>query len=270
MALDRIKAHSVNIHGHGEQVLLFGHGLGGSQRQWEPLVEHFSKSARVVTFALAGSSGADPALFSPVRHSSIMGYADDLSMLCAELKIRGAVYVGHSMSAMAGALASAADPGLFSRLILLNGSARYVDDPAQGYVGGFSQSEVESILLAIAGDFTAWSSGFAAAVMANEERPEFAREFARSLNTYDPYVALVVFRAAFTSDFRSVIPRVLPPSLVLQSSGDPAVPMSTAQWLAEALPGGRLRALKAAGHFPHVVSPLEIIKEIEAFGLRAT
>ncbi len=263
--MDRIRAHATQIAGTGERVLVLAHGLGGNQAQWQPLVEHFQTSARVVTLALAGSAEADPALFSPVRHANILGYADDLAMLCGQLGLRDAIYVGHSMSAMAGVLASAADPGLFSRLVLLNGSARYVDDPATGYVGGFSHEQVEAILEAIAGDFAAWYSGFATAVMNQPERPEFATEFARTLGAYDPRTALVMFRAAFTSDVRSSMSRVQVPTLILQSSGDPAVPPTAAQWLAQALPQALLKILPSLGHFPHVVSPEVVIAEIEAF-----
>jgi len=264
--MTRAQAHAVRQYGEGEPVLVLGHGIGGGQDQWEPVVRHFRGSARVVTFALAGAADADPALFSPGRHASLLGYADDLAMLCSELGLRGAVYVGHSLSAMAGALAAAADPGLFSRLILLNASARYVDDPATGYVGGFSQQQVEDLLTAMAGDFVGWSSGFAAAVMGNPARPVFAEEFARSLRAYSPEVAAIMFRTAFTCDFRSVMPRVLPPTLLLQNAADLAVPPVAAQWLEGAMANASLRVLAAEGHFPHVVAPAEVIAAIEAFG----
>lgn len=105
--MGRMQAHAVQVRGEGEPAMIFGHGIGGNQRQWDPLVAHFSRSHRTVTFALAGAADADPALFSPVRHSSVMGYADDLSLLVGQMGLRGAVYVGHPLSAMAGALAAA-------------------------------------------------------------------------------------------------------------------------------------------------------------------
>ena len=263
--MDRSQAYAVQQHGDGEPVIVMAHGLGGSQAQWDPLVAHFQKSAREVTYALAGSTEADPAAFSPQRHANVLGFADDLALLCGELGLRGAIFLGHSMSAMAGLLAAGADPGLFSRLVLLNGSARYVDDPATGYVGGFTQAQVDTLLEAIAGNYTAWSSGFAAVVMDNPDRPEYATEFARSLSAQDPRTALVMFRAAFNSDFRHAMGRVQVPTLLLQSTSDPAVPIPAAQWLAGALPQARLQVLPSAGHFPHVVSPELVIAEVEAF-----
>ena len=265
--MDLVRAHAVHEYGDGEPVVVLGHGIASDQAAWDAVVDHFRGSARLVTFSLAGSPDADPALFSPQRHASLLGFADDVSMLCAQLGLRNAVYVGHSLSGMAGALAAAADPGLFSRLVLVCASARYVDDEADGYVGGFTQEEIDGLLAAIAGDFEAWSAGFAPVVMANPDRPEFTVEFVRLLRALGPEMAAVVFRAAFTSDFRAVMPRVSPPTLLVQSSVDAAVPLAAAQWLAQALPDARLHVVQAQGHFPHVVAPGEVIAAIEEFGL---
>ncbi|MEI8032671.1 MAG: alpha/beta hydrolase [Chlorobiaceae bacterium] len=264
--LNRIQAHDVHVYGkEGNPVMIFAHGLGGNQGHWDSLVEHFSISKRVVTFALAGSPAADPNLFSAERHANVLGFADDLSILCSQLGIRGAIYVGHSISAMAGLLAASVDPGLFSGMILLNGSACYIDDLDSGYIGGFSREQIDEILNTIVGDFLAWSSGFAKAIMGNPDRPEFAEEFARSLSSYDPDVSLVLFRTAFTSDFRSMMPKVLPPVLILQNNADPGVPVAASEWLAGALPNSRLELLESEGHFPHIVSPSDVIARIEAF-----
>lgn len=261
----RSHAHAATFHGEGRSTLLLAHGLGGTQDQWTPLVRLLQDRYRIVTFSLAGSAGADPSLFSPLRHASLLGFADDLAMLCADLDLRGAVYVGHSLSAMAGALASVADPGLFSRLVLLNGSARYVDDPETGYVGGFGREQVDELLGAIASDFAGWSAGFAQYVVANPGNPGFASEFAGTLRQYPPDVALAAFRAAFTSDVRAWMPRVPVPTLVLSSEADPAVPMEAALWLSGAIPGARFGRLSCTGHFPHALDPGGLRTALEPF-----
>ena len=245
--------------------MIFAHGLGGNQGHWDPLVEHFQNSKRVVTFALAGSPEANPSLFSAERHANVLGFADDLSVLCSQLGIRNSIYVGHSVSAMAGLLAAAVDPGLFSCLVLLNGSACYINDPDNGYTGGFSHEQIDEILNAIVADFSAWASGFAKTIMGSPDHPEFAEELFRSLGSYDPDVALTLFRTAFTSDFRSMMPKVFPPVLILQSRADPGVPIAASEWLAKALPNSHIELLESEGHFPHVVSPGEVIAQIETF-----
>lgn len=263
--MDRIAAHAAHITGSHDATMVFGHGLGGNQGQWDPIAAHFAEQFRVVTFDLAGCGASDPAIWSPVRHQSILGYADDLAALCAELDIRGAHYVGHSMAGMAGLLAAAADPGLFDSLVLVCASARYIDEPESGYLGGFSADEVNSLLEAIESDFSLWAAGFAPLAMQNADRPEFATQFAVSLAQYRPDIGLSGFRAAFTSDFRNVLPQVHTPTLVIQTPDDPAVPLAAAEYLVEHLADARLEILPAEGHFPHVVAPDKVEAAISRF-----
>lgn len=259
--------HAVTELGSGSSTIVLRHGLGGDQTQWAPVAAALAQHARVVTFDNAASGRCAPQVFSPERHSNVLGFADDLVAVCSDLGVRGATYVGHSVGGMAGALASVADPGLFSRLVLLCGSARYADDPSTGYVGGFSTEAIDEMLETVRTDFMRWSVGFAPLVMGNETRPELSEEFARSLRRYSPEVAYTVFLAAFRSDFRAHMHRVAPPTLLLQSSHDPAVPLAAAEWLAAEIPDARLRVLRAHGHFPHVVAPAEVLEALERFGV---
>lgn len=265
--MDRIGAHHVRISGDSGPTLMFAHGLGGHQGHWDPIVAALSQHARCITFSIAGSPDADPSLFSPLRHQSVAGFADDVALLCAALGLRNIVYVGHSVSAMAGMLAAATDTGLFSRMVLLNGSPCYTNDPDTGYIGGFTRQEINEVLASIASDFTLWAGGFGHLMMGNQLAPHLAQEFIASLRRYRPEVAAIIFRAAFSYDFRPFISRVKVPVCVLQSNEDPAVPLVTAQWMADHLPDARLQPLHSHGHFPHVVDPEEVIATMSGFVL---
>jgi sigma-B regulation protein RsbQ len=261
--------HAVTELGSGRSTVVLGHGLGGDQTQWGPVAAVLSREARVITFDNAASGRCAPEVFSPDRHASVQGFADDLAAVCADLGVRGATFVGHSMAGMAGALASIDDPGLFSRLVTIGASARYADDPATGYVGGFSTEAIDEMLATVRADFDRWSEGFAPLVMGDDARPELSEEFARSLRRYSPDVAWTVFTAAFRSDFRAEMNQVPVPTLLLQSTADPAVPLEAAQWLADAVPGARLQVLGVRGHFPHVVAPAEVVRALTRFGVGA-
>jgi sigma-B regulation protein RsbQ len=261
----RSELHAVTIKGAGEPTLIFAHGLGTDQTSWAPQVEAFAGSHRVVTFDLAGSGAAHPSLWSASRHGSLLGFVDDLSMLVDELDLSGAVYIGHSLSGMAGALAVSADPGLFSGLVIIGGSACYIDDPANAYIGGFSRADVDNLIAAIEGDFYTWASGFAPVAMGNLETPHYAAEFARSLARYRPDIALCNFRTAFYGDHRKAVASVALPSLVLQSTDDIAVPLAAARWLADHVQGAILKQIDATGHFPYIVAPDQVTVAIAAF-----
>lgn len=259
------EVHQVVVSGDHGPWLVLAHGLGGAPSVWDPFVKEFGADYRVLTFAQAGSEDADPACFSPARHSSTLGFADDLSLLCGEMGVQDAVFIGHSIGGNAGALAAVGNPGLFSRLVLINSSPCYVDDPAGGYRGGFSREEIETLLNSISADYDAWAAGFGPLVMSNPERPEYASEFVRGLRMLDPEVAAITFRAAFTGDFRKIFCRIDVPTLLLQSRDDPAVPMEAARWMAANIGSARLIELPTTGHFPHLIDPAGVIEVIRPF-----
>lgn len=261
--------HAVTELGSGATTVVLGHGLGGDQTQWAPVAAMLARNARVITFDNAASGRCAPEVFSPERHSSVLGFADDIAAVCHDLDVRGATFVGHSLAGMAGALASIADPQLFSRLVMLGASARYADDPSTGYVGGFTTEAIDEMLETVRGDFERWTQGFAPLVMGSDAPPWLSEEFARSLRRYPPEVAYTVFTAAFRSDFRAEVHRLDVPTLLLQSTADPAVPLEAAQWLTDEIPGARLQVLTAHGHFPHVVSPAEVLRALTRFGVPA-
>lgn len=263
--MHRADAHRAAVVGDRGPWLVLAHGIGGRPRDWDPFVRAFRDDFRVVTFAQAGSTDADPGAFSPSRHSSPLGFADDLGLLCGELGVRDAVLVGHSMAANAGVLAAAGDPGLFSRLVLINGSPCYVDDPQTGYRGGFSAEQVDQLLRTMHSDYDAWAAGFGSEAMANPDRPELALGFVEVLRRLDPQVAMTTFRAALTGDFRSAYSRVQVPTLILQSKHDAVVPTEVGHWIAETIPSSTFVELDAGGHFPHLVDPDEVMGAITGF-----
>ena len=64
----------------------------------------------------------------PDKYASLDGYADDVIDICRELGITHGVFVGHSVSAMIGAIASLKAPDIFDDLIMIGPSPRYVND----------------------------------------------------------------------------------------------------------------------------------------------
>ena len=75
---------------------------------------------------------------------ALSGYADDLIEIGRELELKDAVFVGHSVSAMIGVLASLKAPDLFESLVLVGPSPRYINDG--DYVGGFSATQIDELL----------------------------------------------------------------------------------------------------------------------------
>jgi sigma-B regulation protein RsbQ len=216
-----------------------------------------------VLFDLAGFGGSDPAAFDAARHSTLEGYAQDVLEICAELELADVVFVGHSVSAMIGALAAAAEPERFARLVLVGPSARYIDD--DGYVGGFSREDIDGLLDAMDSNYLGWSAQMAPVIMGNEDRPELGGELTNSFCRADPDLARHFARVTFLSDNRADLGRVATKSLVLQCADDPIAPDAVGAYVTRELPDAELVRMEATGHCPNLSAPEETVAAIRAF-----
>jgi sigma-B regulation protein RsbQ len=108
--------------------MVFAHGFGCDQNMWRFVAPEFEADFTVVLFDHVGAGGSDLSAYDRTKYSSLHGYADDLMEIGRALGLKDAVFVGHSVSAMIGVLASLKAPDLFGRMVLVGPSARYIDD----------------------------------------------------------------------------------------------------------------------------------------------
>jgi sigma-B regulation protein RsbQ len=259
-----VERHNVVLHGpEGGQPMVFAHGFGCDQNMWRMVWPHFSDRYRIVLFDHVGCGRSDVRAYDEQRYSSLKGYAEDVLAICFELDLREVVFVGHSVSAMIGVLAAAADPDLFARLVLVGPSPRYIDDA--GYVGGFSQCDVEELLDSLASNYLGWSSAMAPVIMGNPDRPELGEELTNSFCRTDPEIANQFARVTFLSDNREDLARVRTASLVLQCRDDVIAPQSVGEYVHARLANSRLVVLNATGHCPNLSAPEETAAAIRSF-----
>ena len=176
-----IERNNVHLQGSGDRAMVFAHGFGCDQNMWRFVAPEFEKDFRVVLFDHVGAGGSDLSAYDPRKYSTLSGYADDLVEIGNELSLKDAVFVGHSVSAMIGVLASLKAPGMFGRLVLVGPSARYIDDV--GYVGGFSEKQIEELLEFLEDNHMGWSAAMAPTIMGNPDRPELGEELTRGLRS---------------------------------------------------------------------------------------
>ncbi|GAA3827653.1 alpha/beta hydrolase [Nocardioides panacisoli] len=247
------------------QPIVFAHGFGCDQHMWRYVAPAFEDRFRVVLFDYVGCGGSDSSAWDAERYASLAGYADDVLGLVHELELQDVVLVGHSVSAMIGALAVAAEPERFARLVMVGPSPRYVDDPGAGYVGGFGRQDIEELLGSLSSNYLGWSAAMAPAIMGNPDRPELGAELTGSFCRMDPAVAEQWARATFLSDNRADLAKVSTPTLVLQSRQDVIAPMAVGEYVHDALPDSELVVLDAVGHCPHLSAPEPTVRAIDAF-----
>jgi sigma-B regulation protein RsbQ len=257
-----------NVHVHGVadgRPMVFSHGFGCDQSMWRLVWPAFADDHRIVLFDHAGSGGSDHAAHDRERHATLQGYAEDVLELCRELQLADVVFVGHSVSAMIGILAAAAEPERFSKLVLVGPSPRYVDDPDDGYVGGFSAEDIEELLDSLDSNYLGWASTMAPMIVGNPDRPELGDELTHSFCRTDPDIAAHFARVTFLSDNRADLRRVAMPALILQCSDDVIAPDTVGDYVHRQMPSSTLVRLRAKGHCPNLSAPDETVAAIKRF-----
>jgi sigma-B regulation protein RsbQ len=255
--------NNIHVSGAGERAMIFAHGFGCDQNMWRHVAPAFEADFRVVLFDHVGAGRSDLSAYDPVKYGSLDGYAEDLLEIGQALGLRNAVFVGHSVSAMIGLLASLAQPDMFESLVMVGPSPRYIDD--EGYVGGFSAAQIEELLEFLADNHLGWSAAMAPVIMGNADRPELGEELTNSFCRTDPEIARHFARVTFTSDNRADLPKVPVRTLILQCSEDVIAPLAVGAYCRERMPGSELVVLKATGHCPNLSAPDEVIEAIRAF-----
>jgi sigma-B regulation protein RsbQ len=259
-----IERNNVRVAGRKDgQPMMFAHGFGCDQNMWRFVAPAFESDYRIVLFDHVGSGASDLTAYSREKYASLEGYAHDVLEICRELDLRDVVFVGHSVASMMGVLAAIEEPTRFASLILIGPSPRYIDE--EGYVAGFSRSDVEGLLDALDSNYLGWSQQMAPVIMGNAERPELGEELTNSFCRTDPEIAREFARVTFLSDNRADLPKVRVPTLVLQCSEDAIAPPAVGEYVHRQIPRSDLVIMAATGHCPNLSAPEETVSAIQAF-----
>ena len=260
-----VDRHNVKTSGLGPEApaIIFAHGFGCDQNMWRFVAPEFEDRFHVVLFDHVGAGKSDLSAYDPQRYSTLDGYADDVVALISGLGLNNAIFVGHSVSAMIGALAANRSDGLISKLVMVGPSPRYIND--DGYKGGFDATEIEELLEFLDTNHMGWSAAMAPTIMGNAERPELGEELTNSFCATDPEIAKQFARTTFTSDNRADLEAINTPTLILQCRDDAIAGEQVGRYVHEHIKGSTFVMLDATGHCPNLSAPAETTAAIAAF-----
>ena len=243
--------------------MVFAHGFGCDQNMWRLVAPAFETDFRTVLFDHVGAGGSDLSAYNSDRYGSLAAYAEDVVEIGKELGLSNAVFVGHSVSAMIGVLASLNQPDLFSELVLVSPSPRYIDDA--GYRGGFSRPDIDDLLASLDDNHLGWSTMMAPVIMGNPDRPELGAELTNSFCRTDPAIAREFAEVTFLSDNRDDLANVTARTLILQCREDAIAPIEVGEYVRDHIAGSEMVLLDATGHCPNLSAPDQVISAIRAF-----
>ena len=259
--LDR---NNVQVRGRaGARPMLFAHGFGCDSNMWRFVAPRFEDEFRVILFDHVGSGRSDATQYDPDKYSSLDGYAADVVEICRELDLLNVIFVGHSVSAMIGALASLQEPQRFAKLVMVGPSPRYLN--SHDYVGGFDEPDILEMLDSLDSNYLGWSAAMAPVIIGNPDRPELGAELTESFCRTDPAIARHFARVTFLSDNRADLARIVTPTLVLQCRDDVIAPVDVGRYVHEAIAGSTFVLLDATGHCPNLSAPEMTTVAIDAF-----
>ncbi|KAK6938577.1 Alpha/beta hydrolase fold-1 [Dillenia turbinata] len=261
MGINLLEALNVRVVGSGEKILVFAHGIGTDQSAWQRVLPFFLPHYRIILYDLVCAGSVNPDYFDFRRYTSLDAFVDDLLNILDALRVDRCYYVGHSVSAMIGILASIRRPDLFIKLILLGASPRFLND--KNYHGGFELAEIEKVFSAMEANYAAWVNGFAPLAV-GADVPAAVQEFSRTLFNMRPDITLFVSKTVFNCDLRGVLGLVRVPCCIIQSAQDVSVPVSVAAYLKNHL-GGRntVEILHTEGHLPHLSGPTLLARVLQ-------
>jgi sigma-B regulation protein RsbQ len=243
--------------------MLFAHGYGCDQKMWRYITPAFQDEYKIVLFDHIGFGASDTSTYTIAKYSSLNSYADDILAICEELDLKDIIYVGHSVSAMIGVLASNKQPERFSKLVLIGPSPCYIND--DNYTGGFTEESINGLIKSLESDYLTWANTMAPVIMGNSDRPELGEELANSFCSSNVEVATDFARILFLSDNRSDLANVTTDTLILQCSEDVIAPEVVGNYVHQQIAGSKFEQMQAIGHCPNLSAPDETIAKIKNY-----
>lgn len=255
--------NNVHIAGNGPVTIVFSHGFGCDQTMWRFVAPAYAQRYRTILFDLVGSGGSDLSAYDRKKYGSLHGYADDLLEILDAYAPGPVVFVGHSVSAMIGLLASIEAPERFAAQVMIGPSPSFINDG--DYVGGFNREDIGILLQTMEDNFAAWSEKVAPMIMGAPNRPELGTELIESFCRNDPSIAKHFARVTFLADHRADLSKSTVPALILQCSDDLIVPREVGAYMQRCMPNSILAVIDNVGHCPHLSAPSASSRVIDEF-----
>ncbi len=245
-----------DVEGSGPLVV-FLHGIGGNRSNWEGQLTHFGARFCAVAWDARGYGGSD----DPPQTLKFGDYADDLVRLLDHLNAERAHLVGLSMGGMIIQDFYGRYPDRVATLALVDTSA------------GFGSASEETRRDFLACRLDPLEKGLRPAdiapgvvdVLVSKKAAATVRERMRaSMAALRVESYKQALHAIITTDFRTVLPRVNVPTLVIVGEADIVTPPSDSEFLAKNVPGASLVMIPEAAHLTNIESPDAFNAALEA------
>ncbi|MEK9967781.1 MAG: alpha/beta hydrolase [Ferrovibrio sp.] len=236
--------------------LIFLHGWSSHGGYFSPQVAAFSRDFRMIIPDLPGhrhSPAAPETLGIPAA-------AAVLRSLILERKLEKPVLIGWSMGAMI-ALDYIAQFGSESiaGLVIEDMTAKITNETGWrlGIRNGFDAAQSAAVIAAMREDWSTYSVNAMPRLFARSYSPEteLGQWVAAEIAKNDGHSMAALWQSMAEQDYRSLLPRLGLPVLILHGGESQLYEPAVSQWMAANIPGARRFCFDNAGHSPHLEVP---------------
>jgi pimeloyl-ACP methyl ester carboxylesterase len=231
--------------GDSGQALLFLHGWRSNKEIWNNLFGQLSiVNCELFALDLPGFGQSQ----IPSMPMTVGDYANVAAEFIKKLELKNVIVVGHSFGGRVGIKLVSQNPGLISKLILVDSA-------------GFPMAESKKKIMSMA-----------AKIVKPIFKPKLMQGLRRQIYQKigaEDYVATPELQKTFVNitseDLTEDLKNIKIPALIISGENDTDTPVEFAKKMHSLIPNSKILILKNAGHFSFLDQPEEFTEEIKSF-----
>lgn len=236
-----------DVQGSGPLVV-FLHGIGGNRANWTEQLEYLGDRFCAVSWDARGYGHSD----DPPQTLQFSDFADDLRRLLDHLRADRAHLVGLSMGGMIIQDFYACYPERVATLALVDTSSGFGGAP-EDVKRDFLARRLDPLNKGLTPQDIA--PGVVEVLVAQNASTAVREKLLMSLSALrvEPYRQAL--HAIVATDFRTVLPQIKVPTLVIVGEEDQVTPPAASEFLASQIAGAELVKIAQAGHLTNIEQP---------------
>jgi 3-oxoadipate enol-lactonase len=228
------------IHGReGAPWLVLSHSLACTVRMWDPQIEAFKASYRILAYDMRGHGNSA----APAGAYSLDMLADDVIELMKALGIKRATFIGLSIGGMIGQTLALKQPSLFNGMVLADTGHAQAPEAIKQWEERIRVAESQGMRALVASTMERWFTE------PYRERPEAKKIAELIANT--PVAGYVgCGRAIMKLNTTARLKEIKGPVLAITGEQDGAAPGT--RYIGENVPGAKLVIIPQAAHIANI------------------
>lgn len=241
------------IHGsEGAPWLTFSHSLACSLRMWDPQIEAFKASHRILAYDMRGHGQTS----APAGPYTLDMLAEDVLGLAASLQITSAVYCGLSIGGMIGQTIAIRGRGPFERMVLADTTHAQPPEALAQWEERIRIAETKGMGALVDSTLERW---FTPPFRSSAAARKIAEQIART-----PVAGYVgCGRAIMGLNTTAKLAAIKMPVLAITGEQDAAAPGT--RYIGENVPGAKLVVIQQAAHIANIEQPEAFNRALREF-----